>query len=562
MSHWLLIIALSAISINGYSGTNVHPEDGARLTQTQVMFECDGVTGADMYEFSIHEDQKGDGPLAAKPVIRLRSTHNAILVTQGLQFGKSYKWRASAFIGKQLKYTSQFLHFDIMSSGRVSIDSFRAVITQGKEPGRDIIFLDRKAMAIDKNGFPVWFLAMDDDSLERSILRDLTLTASGTITYVDVNGAYEKDLRGRPVWQGPNDGRVSGGTKEEYHHDLNKNMDGSYVVCGSYYRSEQKQSNASMASTPRYNTVIHYNADGSIRWSWNELESLRSDTLFKRSSDGKIGAHLNGIALTKDQKRLFMSFKNISDVFLFDIEAQRFIYHLKQDPTLRFLQQHGPFLTSKDELLIYNNNINEDAADAVSHPTVMILRYDSASATCKPVWEYEVRSDRFPAGIKGKEGYASETANGDILVCAGGANYVFEVTRKKEKAWECYLYHRQKKDTAWMPFSNYRCRSASSLYPSYFTIVPMGSKGQFQRFQVFNAGSERADITLAFFDQNDKVIFSRSTGMLRPNQALFIDIPKKDLSSHQLRCRLSTKDRVGILKEYHFRNTGKSIEAL
>lgn len=535
-----------------FAQKTVHPENGARLTQVHIMFECYDIYGADSYEISIYNISRRDSSIFSKKVYAATSPNIAKLVTTGIQFGKDYSWQFRAFKKGRLQFTSDSFYFQVLQSDQVMKNSFRTEVNSRDDPGNEIIFLDRNALAMDKKGNPVWFLPVNTDSLEKMIIRDLTLTPFGTLTYLDVNGAYEKDLQGNIVWQAPNDGRVSGNLKEEYHHDLNKNNDGSYTVCGSFYKAVSKKSDQSSSSAPRYNTLIHYNADGSIRWSWNEQKSLETDTMFRHAATGNSGGHLNGFAFTKDQRKIFMSFKNMSDIFLYDIAAGKFIYHLKEDSSLKFLQQHGPFLNSRNELLVYNNNINDEDESIISHPSVLIFRYDTLTKKCRPVWEYDIHAAKFPGGIRGKEGYASEMANGNILVCTGGANYAAEITRKKEKVWESYFYYRQKNDTSWKPFSNYRCQSASSLYPLYYTLQFTGSFKNKYRFRICNAGSGKRDFKLNFSDKKNRIITTKYAGILMPGEARFIEIPVNAFEGKEFTCTIAPTDLGGVHKDYHF----------
>src|SRR5205085_5404235 len=74
-----------------------------------------------------------------------------------------------------------------------------------------------------------------------------------------------------------------------------------------------------------------------------------------------------------------------------------------------------------------------------TYPKVLIVREPLNGEAPNILWQFECRSDHFPNGITGKEGYAYPLPNGNILVGMGTANFAFEVTPKKEIVWEAYF---------------------------------------------------------------------------------------------------------------------------
>lgn len=535
----------------------IAPVNRSVLSQIHVMFEYDDVFGADYYELDIFRIVQNEKTTGTEKVFSKRLSDISILVNNGLHFGNEYRWQYRAFKKQKSVFTSQWYRFSILQSPQVNEQVFRTEVTCARCPGNDIIFLDHSAMAINRKGKPVWFLPVNTDSLSKWVIRDLELTPGGTITHLDIYGAYEKDLYGRILRRLPDNGTVSGGTREDYHHDLKKMDDGSYWVCGSAYKPGQEPATASAATSIRYNTLIHYNANGTIRSSWNELHSLEHDSLFKQFRKNTSGGHLNGFALTPDRKKAFLSFKNLSDVFLLNIGTGFFETSIKQSnpaASLSFQQQHGPFLTANNELLIYNNNIlDKEGDDSPRHPSVLIFRYNEKTGTISPVWEYELRSDKYPEGIMGKEGYVSETDNGNLLICAGGVNYAAEVNRNREKIWECFFYKRTGKDTAWKPYANYRCQRASSLYPLYYTVRYAGKKDNQYLFELSNAGSEPGTFQLIFSKPGTQATIRSLSKHLVPGEKQVFYVPVNRKENKEIRCTISPAHLTGEAKEYRFK---------
>jgi hypothetical protein len=529
------------------------------------MFEWEETYGADRYELAVYQHSMKDGRPVQQRVVNVKTKGIAWLVTQGLSFGQGYHWQVKAFKKQQIVAESPSYVFDISTSPRVMNDSFRAEVSHWGKLGQGIVFLDRSAMAICKMGKPVWFLPMPNDSVDQWMVRDLELTPQGTISYIDGRGAYEKDLMGNLLWQAPDNGEVSGGNREEYHHEMRKDKDGSYWLAGSAYEVGGKGQQA--AQGVRYNTILRYDAQGGLLWSWDERNSLRQDTFFARKSQSVQGSHLNGFALAQGGEQLFMSFKNLSDVLLYDLALGRFVASLQHPGdagTAGFRQQHGPFLTAKREILIYNNNISEKAdgeADTAVHPSAMVFRQYPPGRRYRLVWEYPVRSPRYPQGIKGKEGYVSETAAGTLLICPGGVNYAIEVGRNKQKRWEGYFYRRSGRDTAWKPYSNYRCQSATSLYPHYVTLQYVGI-GQGQAlFRLQNLGSESGHFELLFSGTGSPPIRAWSAGPLRPGASQVIRVPINFCKNGDFSCTITHQSIKALPKTYFYKKMQQSAMA-
>lgn len=553
--NWLVVISV-VFSPNIMA--RVTPADNSILTQVHIMFEWNEVLTATRYELEIAEQLNVPGK---QKLLRFTTPHISKLVTAGLGFGAAYRWRVLAFTGKRKLYTGNWLQFRIAQSAQVMPDSFRTEIISKGQPGSDIVFLDHSAMAINRNGNPVWFMPVPTDSLSRWNIRDLRLTPGGTITHLDANGAYEKNLQGALLWRGPDDGRVSGGRHEFYHHQLEKNTDGSYTVCGSQYKNpgEPEQNGAA-----RYNTLIVYEPGGPVKNSWSELAGLQKDALLKPFSRQKAGGHLNGFAQVPGTPYYFLSFKNYSAVFLLNMQSQKLVTGLQggnMPPAFGFLQQHGPFLNKQSELMIYNNNILEkqdgEDADKPRHPSIIIFRFDTVKKELSPVWNYTLQSARFPEGIMGKEGYVSETAAGNLLVCAGGVNYAAEITRSKQKIWECFFYKRTTGDSTWKPYSNYRCRSVSSLYPLYYTVQYTGKQKGNLLFRFYNSGSEPGSFRLVFSREGNAVNFVVRTENLQPGAETIFRVPEKWAAQKNVQCEITPEHISAPAKMYRFPLSGK-----
>lgn len=533
----------------------IMPKDGSTISTIHVMFGLEDIYGSDYYDLIVYD--AGSKNKNTLPLFRTRSKYISLLVKQGLQFGHQYQWQFMAYKKGTLVHTSPFYHFSILTSPRIDTARYRQEVVTAKNSSAELLLVDHSAIAIDRKGQPVWFLPLANDSMEKWVIRDLDLTAAGTITHLDARGAYEKDLDGSLLWTGPGDSRISGNSKEEYHHQLSKLADGSYIVCG-FITKPGRQS--SPGDAVRYNTIIQYEADGKIRRSWNELNSLENDSLFMQYRQNTFAGHLNGFALAPGHGKMFLSFKNLSDVFVLNLNSNRFEASIKKGlaPGIDFKQQHGPFYTRSKEILIYNNNIKEDSedkGDEETHPSVMAFTYDTTAKKFAPTWHVAIHAARYPHGIAGKEGYVSETAKGNILVCTGGANYAAEITRTGKKIWECYFYKRSGNDTAWKPYTNYRCRSITSLYPLWPSLQYAGKKNGQYIFRLYNAGSSSEAFQLKFTGENNMPGISYRSASLAPGSTQLFYVPEKWGQSETFDCTVSPATISGPSVTCHYKTS-------
>lgn len=457
---------------------SINPSNGARLNFTQVMFEYDEVPGSTHYIITIStEDNKKQAP------IKIKNTSLACIVSD-LEFGNSYKWHYEAFKKNKSIFKSEDYSFSIIAYYLVDTALFRSKIDLSKKGAfhNDIIILDYLGVAINRQGKPIWYYPFHPtEGNSAPNFRNMRMTRGGTITFLDNTDCFETDLSGKILWKAPNDGKISGEAIEFYHHDFRKLDDGSYVTSSYQFVKESNFYNPSVTSRVRYNTLIQYDISGNVLWSWNEKDHIGKDVIFRDYGSEATeveGTHLNGFDYDAVDDAFAISFRNNSSILKIDKKSGNVIYDLgvyniqnrKQRSTPWFARQHGPVILPGHQLLIYNNNVTDDSSRGATYPEILIVKEPENGREASKVWEYECRSDRFPHGITGKEGYAVPLPNGNILVCMGGVNYTFEVTPEKEIVWQCSFEKYDDKQKTWTGFNNYRCNFASSLYTKYFTL--------------------------------------------------------------------------------------------
>lgn len=144
-----------------------------------------------------------------------------------------------------------------------------------------IIWLDQMHCAINRNLEVVWFLApIIEDFKENKQVRDFRVYSDGTISFISEGEAYHinKDLT--IIWQAPNTGKISEEKKENYHHSFEKLQNGNYIILGNQYiELERTDTKDTTDRRVEFTTVIEYNKNKEVVWSWRLLDNFKLDLL-------------------------------------------------------------------------------------------------------------------------------------------------------------------------------------------------------------------------------------------------------------------------------------------
>ncbi len=457
------------------------PAEGSKLTYRLVGFSVPGGNGQrtleiaegtynNIYEFeqrvAIHE--------------LLKATHCMVLLPA---FGKDYTWSCKGADGKP---QGALHHFTVLNPTNPVALANRINVTQLPLAYKDAhVFSDQNRALYDMSGNMVWFLP-DIEGLidEKSDIRDLKMTSRGTITLLSKTGtkdfALEISYDGKVLWKGPDDGKVSGGTTEGYHHVLTRLNNGHYMVCGtqqvkmqwrkdaagdsSLWLAEKGPGVMSPASTIAipFATVIEYDTKGNVVWSWKQSDDfVKEEQQHHKNIRAKFDDHQNGFCFDERNKMLYVSFRDKSEILKINYPEGRTMvrYGYGQTPAnsdALFSEQHSIGITARGELYLYNNNIcNLDAP-----PTIEILRDASGTpAKLKKIWEYA-----YPVDMKGMKrppvanwGNVTELPDGAMFVSTGlPYGNLFIVSKDKKILWGAVLQHWNDSAKKWDDISQYR----------------------------------------------------------------------------------------------------------
>lgn len=506
---WLPLVAFSFF-VNTPVRAEIKPSDNSIINQIQVLFEVDELPEADSYTLYITAIDRPENR------IEITTKSLACLIPAGFNFGQKYEWYYKASSGQKIIFQSQLYHFSISNNFLVKRENFRYTITTADTSlfYNNLIFLDNIGVVINRKGEPVWYMPSGTVSgKELQPYRNMTITKNGTITFLRKDECYETDLSGRVLWKAPNDGKISGDKTEYYHHDFLKLNDGTYLTCSYKYDTSAAIKTDNNYTRVRYNTLILYNTAGKAIWWWNEKNYITDAEIVSASGGSKNmvnGTHLNGFIVDEKRSMYVLSFRNSNTLWGIDKKtgAVKFSICGKDKKTMQngiaFNGQHSPVFTKEGNLVFYNNNAEpKTGQEKPSYPSVMLLSVSGKNKySITRLWEYECVLPDYPHGLIGKEGYAEQLPNKNILIGVGGANKIIEVTPEKKKAWEmnCEVYDSMQ--NKWTGFTNFRTHSTSSLYPYYFTVQQPAklNTGNKVTLKINNDGSEYDvyEVTIAY----------------------------------------------------------------
>lgn len=520
---YYLILTIGLFSLSLKSAARIFPSEGIKLNYTQIMFEYNPVFGATEYRIHIFPQTKFGGNDTKRETI-IRNHSLAVIIDNILEFGENYKWYYEAYINNiKIKSSDEFF-FGINPCPFIDSNRYKFSVTQFDSIAlNNILFLDQLGIAINRKGKPIWFLANE----KKSTYRNIAMSNNGTITLLQDNNCIEKDLLGNVIWLAPNDGMISGDSAEYYHHDFAKLKDGTFFTTSYIFDKAANPSNPSAFIKIRYNTLIQYDVNKKVLWSWNEKNFIDSRTMFAgilKDQTESAGTHLNSFFVDEKNNCILTSYRNDSRIAMIDKKTGLFKYQFtgKKDTLLPesavaadFSKQHHATILKNGNIMFYNNNVdfNNPNGNAV-FPHVVIISPPTNSKKAEVIWDYECSTSAFPKGVNGKEGFAKELPNGNILISMGGANRSIEVTRNKKIVWECFFEKTDATTNTWQPVNNYRTNFTSSLYPQYYT-VDMGIAADSlplknHAITINNEGTEDDSYQINIFDDDEKTILMSS----------------------------------------------------
>lgn len=484
----------------------IKPAEGDILNYRLAGFSVPAVANTEKYIFEVSEYATTDnGDVYTNTITKTSDSNRTIIMLPA--FDKEYAWRVTYQNDKKKKGNiSPYYHFKTGNSMYVDTTKYRLNIIDSAEHHDEIyVILDYIPVIYDLKGSPIWY--MPSIPIFKDLgdqLRDIKPCMDGSFTGTINEEAFCIDYTGNVIWQGPNDGKVSGDTSEFYHHELTKLSNGNYMVAShqflmrkipSYVRVDKEKyldvttdpaAEQSMFQKRKdgyyrkltLGNLIEYNAKGEVVWSWKSIDHFNDNDFFVRRTQGMLSdMHMNSFFFDEEKKVIYISFRNINEIVKISYPSGKILKRygavwendtIAKDKRL-FMGQHCVQLSPKGEIYLFNNNTigrprrktdtPEDTSGDI--PLVRLTSYvekfiETDSKTgLKPIWKFSCEIDTLTEGGTGVGGSVIMLEDGCILTCVGGAGRVFIVNQEKKLVWNA-VPQVFEKDSGWFTTGQYR----------------------------------------------------------------------------------------------------------
>ena len=529
MNRIFIVLCLIVVAPIGLLA-QVLPKEGAKLHYRIIAFSVEPAKKPGNYQLEIAKGHyESEDSFRQHIVVTRTSTKNEIIADAPL-FGQDYTWRMISPGSQEQNASGKFHHFSILSYPEADTSIIRVrVINEATKYKDAYVFLDGNNGLYDMQGNLVWHVpSLGGRFKPNSQVNDLKMTARGTITFLLNNEAFEINYEGDILWKTPNNGTVSGDTAEHYHHEFTRLSNGHYMVLGSeslYWKPElppgyghaetsplgNKMMNDTMVKKNHFGTVIEYDENKNVVWSWKSSEYfVPSDIKYfnPKLKRQVIDVHENSFFFDEKNNNVYVSFKNISRIVKVKYPEGKVInaygeeYKLNIAPTGngRYCNQHSCKYSDEGYLYLYNNN-GCDTSDAM--PTVIMMQEPGPGKNnLKTVWEYVCTDEgiaenplynRKALQQKVRENHpefkgelkrmARPTSGGSVtelpdhnLFVSMSSEYgkVFIVTRDKKVLWSIVAERWNKTENRWLIVLQYR----ASFVPDRKALEQMVSNGK------------------------------------------------------------------------------------
>ncbi len=490
MSVFKKFIGFLAITFTVFEVHAQHfPKNNSAINYTNVYFEEDFIKNAIKYELLLSTDSL----ISSKSTIKITAKIPAFWVNN-LKWTKRYFWLVNAYdIKGKLINTSERHHFTTITPGVFAFDSLKIHINKNNslKTAEGLISIDHTRSIINRVGDIVWTVpAIPNLSNINSLTKDLKVTKQNTVTFITDSVPLEISFSGNVLWKGPNSFIFKGDTIS-FHHDFKKINEDSYMILGNRYIYRKVLNNYSdsiIKSEPKakmINGILHkrvevsiimeFNSKNELVWYWDANDYLKDEDLnYKKQSNGfpNLSSHMNAFSVSDDGSKIYAGFRDLNRIVKIDKKTkevemsygEKFPSGEGKVANNLFRAQHDALVTSKNTLLIVNNNLPSET----NVSSVLEISENCKNADSCLVWNFDFKFDKLTNGKSVKAGNVVPLPNENYLVCEGALNRIFEVTKKKEVVWDAFLYAKLKKDKEWRPCPQYRCNWIKQLSHYHF----------------------------------------------------------------------------------------------
>ena len=461
MSHLRVIIVLAsilALNLSGFAQQRVHPPEGRELDHVHVRFRWQPLKGLlGNYFLQVVEDNGQPDPFTGNPAVVFQQVLGGdprTVVTDGLEFGKAYAWRAIALVAplpgvRAATPTHRFT--------TKTLPSFAPVITVTRPPGAGpvqpgVTIFNRRIggnplpgglgylVGVDEDGEYVWFYeyaarrVTDARQVEDGHFYWLM---GSPVDAPNPGRAVEMTLYGDVIWISP------GGEDDPYvHHECSRMPNGNGLVLTYEHRTFPGM----VPSDWRGDRIIEYDRHThEIVGEWNSFDhySLVDHQL---SGPGGDWTHGNSATFNPLDGCVYYSARHISRVTRIDWATKQVVYNMgwdlpSGDATFGdnlFSYQHAPQLLPNGNMVLFDNgNYLFPLTDPRQSAAIELAFDDPDNPTsAQVVWRYDLVDDLGDPWLSPFLGDADRLANGNTLLTDGPDTALYEVDANSQLVWK------------------------------------------------------------------------------------------------------------------------------
>ena len=473
MGKFLLLFILFTFN-NGYLRSQILPKDGSGVNYRIIGFSIDSLKGADKYMLQVATGEYYSEDSFVKNLTLSLPMESNRIVAEVPYWAYPYTWRivGKADTGKIKK--AAFHHFYTSLIADIDSTKYRLTVSQPAKKFKDaLVFLDNNRALYDMSGNMVWFLPDKNykellDIHTMPDMRDMKLTAQGTITYMLNGETYEIDYNGKLLWKGPNTGEVVGDKTERYNHQFSRLANGHYMIMG-LEKDVLWPPDPKMNIHNTFGTLIEYNEAGKVVWRWKTSGYLpHSDLMYFQTTTDTNNKSLflqeNSFYIDNKGGQIYLSCRNVSRIIrikypegnVLGYYGERFSpTHHQTSKSPLFCNQHSIQKLKNGTICFYNNNTCKPGA-----PELIIARENKKAAEGLDIlWKFDCGFGQdFTKIDKLRGGNVLELEDGSLFASMGGEySRVFIVNQSKELLWSALPEEWNYTEKRWTPRYQYRC---------------------------------------------------------------------------------------------------------
>jgi arylsulfotransferase ASST len=503
--HKILLLTLLLTAFHSFG--QLSPAEGSRVNYRLIGFSFLS-HGNRMLQ--VAAGNYDDETAFEKNIIIAKQCTGGKMIVEVPSFGSDYTWRMVTGEEKSRKAKSAFHHFSTLPWFNTDSSKSRLrIISNSGEYNGNYVFVDATKTMYDMDGKPVWFLPEKNIPASGNItLRDLKITPHGSISYIFGEVVRDVDYNGNILWEGPHAGSVSGDTSEHFHHEFTQLSNGHYMAMGMepvawpipFYHSGSLQApdasvikgtGDTLLQKMQFGTLIEYDSEGRVAWSWKSSGYFRNSDLYRYySPDGKFpvaDVHENAFFFDEKKKVIYVGFRNISRIVkikypegnILAVYGKKFTSAQDDICNELFCGQHSIRINANGDIYLFNNN----AVAIGAMPNVLVLKETGKKNSLEKLWQYDCtlngmsesevsdynKHEQQVQAVSRRDssmsltmrltsgGNAVELPGGSFLVTMSGSfGKIFIVNKNKKICWSAVPEVRIFSDAAWAAVGSYR----------------------------------------------------------------------------------------------------------